>query len=84
MKRKLRLLPAFPTRKEITRAHQRENLDFLQTLNKRHAAERPGQDKLAARMESYELAFKMQMRVPGILDLSKESKQTLDAYGVPT
>ena len=33
-------------------------------------------------IESYELAFKMQMSVPKTIDLSKESKQTLERYGI--
>src|SRR5688500_9313762 len=53
-----------------TREHQRANLDLLAELNKSHAAERPGRADLAARMESYELAFRMQAEVPGLLDLS--------------
>ncbi|MCP4174662.1 MAG: DUF1501 domain-containing protein [Fuerstiella sp.] len=69
-------------RAEITRPHQRKTLDFLGQLNKRHANRHPGHDQLAARMESYELAFRMQMQVPDIVDISGESKQTLDGYGV--
>ena len=69
-------------RAEITRPHQRKTLDFLGQLNKRHANRHPGHDQLAARLESYELAFRMQMQVPDIVDISGESKQTLDGYGV--
>jgi hypothetical protein len=65
-----------------TREHQRANLDLLAELNKQHAAERPGRDDLAARMESYELAFRMQAEVPGLLDLSKEEQKTRALYGV--
>ncbi|MDA1016015.1 MAG: DUF1501 domain-containing protein [Planctomycetota bacterium] len=69
-------------RREITRTHQRRNIDFLQQLNRRHATRHPDHEELAARMQSYELAFRMQTQVPGIVDLSRESKQTLDLYGV--
>jgi hypothetical protein len=65
-----------------TRDHQRANLDLLAELNKGHAAARPGRDDLAARMESYELAFRMQAAVPGLLDLSKEAARTKALYGV--
>ena len=41
-----------------------------------------GNDQLAARMESYELAFRMQTEVPGVIDLEKENQQTLDMYGM--
>jgi uncharacterized protein (DUF1501 family) len=69
-------------RPEITRDHQRANLDLLAELNRRHSAERPENTALAARMESYELAFRMQAEVPGLLDLSKESAQTQSMYGI--
>ena len=66
----------------VTREHQRENLDLLADLNKRHAESRPGRDDLAARMENYELAFRMQTEVPGLLDLSKEDRRTQASYGI--
>jgi hypothetical protein len=66
----------------VTRDHQRANLDLLAALNKQHGENRPGRDDLAARMESYELAFRMQAEVPGLLDLSKEDKHTHGLYGV--
>lgn len=69
-------------RAEITRDHQRANLDLLAQLNRGHAAERPENTALAARMESYELAFRMQAEVPSLLDLSKESAQTRAMYGI--
>jgi hypothetical protein len=66
----------------ITRAHQRENLDLLGALNRAHAASHPGHDELAARMDAYELAFRMQLQVPGILNIQNENRQTLELYGV--
>ncbi len=66
----------------ITREHQRKNLNFLQKLNQRHAALHPQHDDLAARMQNYELAFRMQMQVPETLNIDDESQQTLDMYGV--
>lgn len=66
----------------ITPEHQRANLDLLAQLNQKHAAQHPGHDELAARMESFELAFRMQMQVPEALDLSKENAKTLAAYGI--
>jgi uncharacterized protein (DUF1501 family) len=65
-----------------SREHQRANLDLLAKLNAAHAAERPGRDDLAARTASYELAFRMQAEVPGLLDLSKEDAKTKALYGV--
>ena len=61
---------------------QRLELDLLARLNAAHAERHPGADALAARMEGYELAFRMQMEVPGILDLSKEDAATRELYGI--
>jgi hypothetical protein len=66
----------------VTRDHQRKNLDLLASLNAAHAADHPGHDELVARMQSYELAYRMQMQVPRALDLSGEDPRTLAAYGV--
>ncbi len=66
----------------ITREHQRENLDLLGDLNARHRARYPQHDELAARMANYELAFRMQMQVPDIIDLNQEDEKTLEMYGV--
>ena len=65
-----------------TRAHQRRALDALALLNREHAAEHPNHDALAARMENYELAFRMQMEVPGVLDISKEPTYVREMYGL--
>ncbi|MFH5805088.1 DUF1501 domain-containing protein [Alienimonas sp. DA493] len=71
----------------ITRDHQRRNLDLLAELNRRHAAERvaagdPFAETLSARVASYELAFRMQARVPGLIDVDAEDQATKDLYGV--
>jgi hypothetical protein len=66
----------------ITRSQQREDLDLLGMLNRRHLDRHLGRDDLAARMESYELAFRMQAQVPGLLDLGQEDPKTLALYGV--
>jgi len=66
----------------ITPEHQRENLDLLDKLNKAHHEQHPSHDELAARMENYELAFRMQMQVPGILDIDEESERTKEDYGI--
>lgn len=66
----------------IDRDHQRANLDLLATLNQQHAARHPEHQELAARTEAYELAFRMQAQVPGILELENEDARTLAAYGI--
>lgn len=65
-----------------TRERQRANLDLLGKLNRAHLAERPEQHELAARIDAYELAFRMQMQVPGILDVSQEDARTQSLYGI--
>ena len=66
----------------VTRERQRANLDLLTRMNRRHAQQHPGHDELTARLESYELAFRMQTEVPNAIDLSDESEATLRDYGV--
>ncbi len=65
-----------------SREHQRRALDELAFLNHQHAAKHPEHHALAARMESYELAFRMQTEVPDVIDLSSESNHTRDMYGL--
>lgn len=61
---------------------QRKQLDLLAKLNEKHLNARPGGTELAARIQSYELAFRMQAEAPEAVDLSMETQATLDAYGV--
>lgn len=68
--------------KGITRSHQRANLDLLQQLNQTHAEIHPDHGDLKARMQNYELAFRMQVQVPEVLSIEDESQSTLDDYGV--
>ena len=63
---------------------QRKQLDLLAKLNQKHLDARPGGADLAARIQSYELAFNMQSSAPEAVDLGQESQTTLDAYGVGT
>jgi hypothetical protein len=66
----------------IDKKAQREQLDFLARLNAQHLESRPGGDELAARVASYELAYRMQSEAPEAVDLSQETKETLALYGV--
>lgn len=65
----------------VTREMQRASLDTLKDLNEEHFNE-TGDLEIASRISSYELAFRMQMAAPELLDFSKESPETLDMYGV--
>jgi hypothetical protein len=66
----------------VTPERQRANLELLRSFNKNHRELHPEHAELAARIESYELAFRMQAAMPGIVDLSKESQATLEMYGI--
>ena len=66
----------------VAQEQQRKNLDLMAKLNAAHAAQHPGHDELSARMNNYELAFRMQMQVPETLDLSTESEKTKEMYGI--
>ncbi len=65
-----------------SREHQRRALDELAFLNQKHAETRPEHGDLAARMENYELAFRMQLEVPGVLDIQGEPQYLRDMYGL--
>ncbi|MEX1233227.1 MAG: DUF1501 domain-containing protein [Planctomycetaceae bacterium] len=66
----------------LDRKTQREQLDLLAQLNQEHLDSRKGGDVLAARINSYELAFRMQSSAPEAVDLSQETQHTLAEYGV--
>lgn len=66
----------------VTQERQRANLDLLSAFNRMHRERNPHHDELAARIESYELAFRMQAEMPGVVDLSKEKPETLEMYGI--
>ncbi len=59
---------------EITPERQRARLDFLAWLNEEHVNKHPGSDELAARIASYELAYRMQACAPEAVDLTSESE----------
>ena len=66
----------------ISRERQRKNLDLLSKLNHSHFSSRHHRSDLAARIESYELAFAMQTEIPDVIDIQGESRTTLDNYGI--
>lgn len=61
---------------------KRKQLDFVQSMNREHAARRPEDARLDAVIQSMELGFRMQMAAPELLDLSQETKGTLERYRV--
>ncbi len=62
--------------------NQRQQLDILQSLNRNFSGQQGNEAKLEGVIQSYELAFRMQTELPKVMDLSGESKKTLDLYGV--
>ena len=62
-------------------AAQRKQLDLLAKLNAAHQAERPNDPQLESRIQSFELAYRMQTEASEAFDVSRESKQVLEAYG---
>ncbi|HCP13707.1 MAG TPA: DUF1501 domain-containing protein [Planctomycetaceae bacterium] len=61
---------------------QRLQLDLLKKRNQRHLQSLDADSALEARMESFEMAFRMQAEAPEVMDISRETSQTLAAYGV--
>jgi hypothetical protein len=61
---------------------QRRQLDLLSRINKRRLEQDVANSELEAVIGSYEMAFKMQTAVPGLMDLKTESEATLKAYGI--
>jgi hypothetical protein len=75
-------IPNLNTPEGVTDEQQRAKLDFLNQLNRQHAAPRRAQSELDARIASYELAFRMQAEAPEAVDLSKETEATKALYGI--
>lgn len=61
---------------------QRRQLDLIQSMNKSHLQDLSTDQNMEGMIESFELAFRMQAEAPSVLDISKESKATLDLYGI--
>ncbi len=66
--------------KGVTTDQRRKTLGLLKQLNQVELA--PDDTEFAARLNSYDLAFKMQTEAPAIFDLSNEPQETLDLYGI--
>lgn len=60
---------------------QRQQLDLLTRLNQLHQSERPEDRQLEARIQSFELAYRMQSEASDAFDVSREPKSVLEAYG---
>ena len=67
---------------QSSRDQQRRGLDALAKLNALHLAERPEDTRLAARIDSFELAYRMQSEAPEAFDLTAETEATARLYGL--
>ena len=67
---------------DVSAADQRAQLDLMAKLNAAHLGDHPGEPDLSARIESFELAHRMQSEAADLLDLSKESKAVRKMYGL--
>jgi hypothetical protein len=75
------LFPA-ESAKFITKKSEADGLALLNKLNREHLVHHPGDSRLDARIASYELAAKMQLSAPEVLDLSGETEVTKKMYGL--
>jgi len=66
----------------ITDESSRDGLSLVQNLNRRHAARHPDDSRLEARIHSYELAARMQLSAPEVLDVTRETAATQQQYGL--
>jgi hypothetical protein len=67
---------------DLNDRQQRNQLDLLARLNRRQLAQHAGDSELAARIESFELAYRMQLAAPDALDTARETEATRRLYGL--
>ena len=67
---------------KVSPEQQRQQIALMKKLNQKHALELPGEADLEARIESFELAYRMQSAAPQLMDLSAETEETKKLYGI--
>ena len=65
----------------LTTQQQQSQFQLLQAMNHKHLAQRPGEASLEARIESFEMAYRMQVEATDAFDISQEPEHILKAYG---
>lgn len=75
-------VPIADIRPNVSQSDQRQALNALARINQRHSSTRAADPQLAARIQSFETAFGMQMAVPDVFDFTKESDATHALYGL--
>ena len=71
-----------PDGARVSRAGEAEGLALLERMNRRHRATREGDSRLDARIASYELAARLQLSAPDVLDVGQETEATRRLYGL--
>ncbi len=67
---------------DVTREDQRRQLDLLARLNDEHLRSHPGEAELLGRIQSFELAYRMQSEAVSLIDFSTETEATRKSYGL--
>lgn len=67
---------------DVTRADQRAQLDLMAKFNGSHRQQRPGEPELLGRIQSFELAYRMQIEATDLVDFSTETAATRALYGI--
>ena len=75
-------VPDLATPEQVSPPQREASLEWLKRMNRRHQRQHPGDSTLEARLRSYELAARMQLSVPEIADLNRESSATRSLYGL--
>lgn len=76
------LIPFIKNKSGVPLATQRKELDFLQQMNREHLSEAGPDAALEGRINSFELAYRMQTTAPELQDISDESEETQKMYGL--
>ena len=76
------LIPFIKNKSGVSLATQRKELDFLQQMNREHLSEAGPDAALEGRINSFELAYRMQTTAPELQDISDESEATQKMYGL--
>jgi hypothetical protein len=71
-----------PSTSTVSKSSDRDAQSLLKSLNEKHRQERSGDSRLDARIAAYEMAAKLQVSAPEVMDLSKETKETKRLYGL--
>ena len=75
-------LPFATPDQEMFREEQRAEFELINQLNRLTQIEYPNDDRLRARIKSYELAYRMQTAIPNLMNFAEESKDVQDLYGI--